>query len=172
MNPIVEIVEAAEREVLAHTIESTRGLRTYFCEHGGEVRLSLLQDEAVRRGLYRYMGECYAKSLETVLCRTRQCISLGRIETEDELRHYLINLAPSLVRFRDLDLVVKDLLIEARQTGLFSLVAHLAPRPVSLLTDLVKGDENFLVRVAFIHQKGLAEGEVSVAADRDLGLQA
>ena len=64
-----------------------------------------------------------------MLCRTRQCISLGRIKTEDELSHYLINLAPSLVRFRDLDLVVKDLLIEARQTGLFSLVSQLAPRP-------------------------------------------
>ena len=129
MKPIVEILEAAERAVLAHTIESTRGLRAYLCQHGGEAQLSLLQDEAVRRGLYRYMGQRYAELLETVLCRTRQCISLGRIKTEDELRHYLIDLAPSLVRFRDLDLVVKDLLIEARQTGLFSLVAQLAPRP-------------------------------------------
>ena len=43
-------------------------------------------------------------------------------------------------------------------------------RAVSLLTDLVKGDESFLVRVAFIDQKGLAEAKVSVAADRDLSL--
>ena len=90
--------------------------------------LGSLQEEAVRRGLYRYMGQRYAKLLETVLCRTRQCISLGRMQTEDELRLYLIDLAPSLVRFRDLDLVVKNLLIEARETDLFSLVAQLAPR--------------------------------------------
>ena len=102
MKPIVEIVEAAEREVLAHTIESTRGLRAYCCEQGGEARLDLLQDEAVRRGLYRSMGECYAKLLSSVLCRTRQCIFLGRIKTEDELSHYLIEVAPSLVRFRTL----------------------------------------------------------------------
>ena len=70
MNAIVEIVEAAEREVLAHTIESTRGLRAYLCEHGGEARLSHLQEEAVRRGLYRYMGQRYAELLGTVLCRT------------------------------------------------------------------------------------------------------
>ncbi len=86
--------------------------------------MSSLQEEAVRRGLYRYMGQRYAELLEMVLCRTPQCISLGRIKTEDELRHYLIDLAPSLVQFRDLDLVRKDLLIEARQTGLFSLVAQ------------------------------------------------
>ncbi len=121
MNSIVEIVAAAEREVLAHTIESTRGLRAFFCQHGGEETLKSLQEEAVRRGLYRYMGQRYAKLLETVLCRTRQCISLGRIKTEDELKHYLIDLAPSLVWFRDLDLVVKDLLIDARQTGCSAL---------------------------------------------------
>ena len=129
MERLVDIVDAAEREVLAHTIESTRGLRAYFCEHGGEAGLSLLQDEAVRRGLYRYMGEFYAQALSSVLCRTRQCICLGRIKTEGELSHYISALAPSLVRFRDLDLVVKDLLIEARQMGLFSLVSQLAPPP-------------------------------------------
>ncbi len=126
MNPIVEIVEAAEREVLAHTIESTRGLRAYLCEHGGETRLSLLQDEAVRRGLYRYMGERYAKLLDTVLCRTRQCIAFGRIRTEDELRLYLVDLAGSLVRYRDLALAINDLLIHARQTGLYSFLASTA----------------------------------------------
>ena len=126
MNPLVEIVEAAEREVLAHTIESTRGLRAFLCQHGGEERLSLLQEEAVRRGLYRYMGECYAKVLETMLCRTRQCIVLGRIRTDEELRLYLIDRAGSLVRYRDLALAINDLLIHARQTGLYSLLASTA----------------------------------------------
>ena len=126
MNPIVEIVEAAEREVLAHTIESTRGLRAYLCQHGGEAQLTLLQEEAVRRGLYRYMGECYAKVLETMLCRTRQCIAFSQIKTDDELRVYLIDLAGSLVRYRDLALAKDDLLIHARQTGLYSLLASTA----------------------------------------------
>ena len=44
MNPIVEIVEAAEREVLAHTIESTRGLRAYLCLSGSEEELGPLQE--------------------------------------------------------------------------------------------------------------------------------
>lgn len=126
MKPIVEIVEAAEREVLAHTIESTRGLRAFLCQHGGEEQLSLLQEEAVRRGLYRYMGECYAKELESMLSRTRQCIALGRIRTDDELRLYLIELAGSLVRYRDLALAINDLLIHARQTGVYSLLASAA----------------------------------------------
>lgn len=62
MKPIVEMIEAAEREVLAHTIESTRGLRAFFCQHGGEELMSSLQEEAVRRGLYRYMGQRYAEA--------------------------------------------------------------------------------------------------------------
>ncbi len=93
MKPIVEMIEAAEREVLAHTIESTRGLRAFFCQHGGEELMSSLQEEAVRRGLYRYMGG----SVEVLLHRTRQCIAFGRIRTEDELRLYLVDLAGSLV---------------------------------------------------------------------------
>jgi hypothetical protein len=125
MAPIVEIVEAAEREVLAHTIESTRGLRAYLCQHGGKERLSLLQEEAVRRGLYRYMGECYAKELEATLCRTRRCIALGRIKTDDELKFYLTDLAATLVRYRDLAPAINDLLIQARQTGVYSLLAHI-----------------------------------------------
>ncbi len=129
MNPIVEIVDAAEREVLAHTIESTRGLRAFLCQHGGEEQLSLLQEEAVRRGLYRYMGECYAMVLEGLLCRTRQCIAFGRIKTDDELRVYLLSLAGSLVRYRDLALAKNDLFIHARQTGLYSLLASTG-RPV------------------------------------------
>ena len=63
MKPIVEILDAAEREMLAHTIESTRGLRAFFCQHGGEEVLSALQVEAVRRGLYRYMGQRYAEAV-------------------------------------------------------------------------------------------------------------
>ena len=103
MDPIVEIVEAAEREVLAHTIESTRGLRAYFCLHGSEEVLGPLQEEAVRRGLYRYMGERYAQVLGTTLCRTRRCILSGRIETDDALKEYLRLTAETLVRFRDSD---------------------------------------------------------------------
>ena len=126
MKPIVEMIEAAEREVLAHTIESTRGLRAFFCQHGGEQLMSSLQEEAVRRGLYRYMGQRYAGAVEVLLHRTRQCIAFGRIRTEDELRLYLVDLAGSLVRYRDLALAINDLLIHARQTGLYSFLASIA----------------------------------------------
>ena len=86
MKPLVEIVDAAEREVLAHNVESTRGLRAFFCQHGGEELLCSLQVEAVRRGLYRYMGQRYAEADEALLKRTRQCIAFGRIRTEDQLK--------------------------------------------------------------------------------------
>ncbi len=95
MKPIVEILDAAEREVLAHTIESTRGLRAFFCQHGGEEVLSALQVEAVRRGLYRYMGQRYAEAVEALLERTRQCIAFGRIRTEDQLKRYLVEACES-----------------------------------------------------------------------------
>lgn len=124
MDPIVEIVEAAEREVLAHTIESTRGLRAYLSLHGGEMRLLEMQEEAIRRGLYRYMGDRYGAELEGTLRRTRTCIAAGRITTDEDLRLYLTHVAVSLVRFRDLELVINDLLIEARQTGLYCLITH------------------------------------------------
>lgn len=126
MKPIVEILDAAEREVLAHTIESTRGLRAFFCQHGGEEVLSALQVEAVRRGLYRYMGQRYAEAVEALLERTRQCIAFGRIRTEDQLKRYLVELARSLVPYSDLDRAVNDLLIHSRQTGLYSLLASTA----------------------------------------------
>ena len=130
MKPIVEILDAAEREVLAHTIESTRGLRAFFCQHGGEEVLSALQVEAVRRGLYRYMGQRYAEAVEALLGRTRQCIAFGRIRTEDQLKRYLVELARSLVPYSDLDRAVNDLLIHARQTGLYSLLASTAANNV------------------------------------------
>lgn len=126
MKPIVEILDAAEREVLAHTIESTRGLRAFFCQHGGEEVLSALQVEAVRRGLYRYMGQRYAEAVEALLERTRQCIALRRIRTEEQLKGYLVELAESLVPYSDLNLAINDLLIHARQTGMYSLLASTA----------------------------------------------
>ena len=122
MERIVEIVDAAEREVLAHHIESTRGLRAYLLQNGGEALLSSLQEEAVRRGLYRYMGQRYAEALKELLARTRQCIAFGRIRTEDQLKRYLVELAGSLVPYSDLDPAINDLLIHARQTGMYSLL--------------------------------------------------
>ncbi len=131
MKPLVEIVDAAEREVLAHNVESTRGLRAFFCQHGGEEVLSALQVEAVRRGLYRYMGQRYAEAVEALLERTRQCITFGRIRTEDQLKRYLVELAKSLVPYSDLDRAINDLLIHARQTGLYSLLASTAAKNLS-----------------------------------------
>ena len=128
MERLVEIVDAAEREVLAHTVESNRGLRAFFCEHGGEAMLGSLQIEAVRRGLYRYMGQRYAEAVEKLLARTRQCIAFGRIRTDDQLKRYLVELAESLVPYSDLDRAVNDLLIHARQTGLYSLLASTAAK--------------------------------------------
>ena len=127
MDPIVAIVAAAKREVLAHTIESTRGLHAYLDLHGGAERLSLLQEEAVRQGLYRYMGKIYAEILEATLKRTRRCILAGRIGTDDELKRFLVHLAGNLEQYRDLDRVINDLLIEARQTGLYSLLPKKQP---------------------------------------------
>ena len=63
MDPIVEIVEAAEREVLAHTIESTRGLRAYLCLHGRETELGLGDEGAVRRGDFRVHGGRYGPAV-------------------------------------------------------------------------------------------------------------
>ena len=128
MERLVEIVDAAEREVLAHTVESTRGLRAFFCEHGGEEMLGSLQVEAVRRGLYRYMGQRYAEAVEELLARTRQCIAFGRIRTDDQLRRYLVELAASLVPYSDLALAINDLLIHARQTGMYLLLASTAAK--------------------------------------------
>ncbi len=126
MERLVEIVDAAEREVLAHNVQSTRGLRAFFCEHGGEAMLGSLQAEAVRRGLYRYMGQRYAEAAKELLARTRQCIAFGRIRTEDHLKRSLVELAASLVAYGDLDIAINDLLIHARQTGLYSLLASTA----------------------------------------------
>ena len=53
MDPIVEIVEAAEREVLAHTIESTRGLRAYLHQamrvwgHPGGLEVTVVDADTV-----------------------------------------------------------------------------------------------------------------------------
>ena len=126
MERLVEIVDAAEQEVLAHTVESTRGLRAFFCEHGGEAMLGSLQIEAVRRGLYRYMGQRYAEAVKELLARTHQCIAFGHIRTEDQLKRYLVELAASLMPYSDLDLAINDLLIHARQTGMYSLLASTA----------------------------------------------
>lgn len=128
MERLVEIVDAAEREVLAHNVESTRGLRAFFCQHGGEELMSSIQEEAVRRGLYRYMGQRYAEAVKELLARTRQCIAFGRIRTDDQLKRYLGELAASLVAYSDLDLAINDLLIHARQTGMYSLLASTAAK--------------------------------------------
>ena len=93
--------------------------------------LSSLQEEAVRRGLYRYMGQRYAEAVKELLARTRQCIAFGRIRTEGHLKRSLVELGGSLVPYSDLDLAINDLLIHARQTGMYSLLASTAAEKLS-----------------------------------------
>ena len=127
MEPIADVVRAAKGEVLAHNIESTRGLHAYLLLHGGETGVAALQEEAVRQGLYLYMGLVYSRALRAALDQARRCILARRITADGELRHYLENVALTLEHYRDLDLVENDLLIDARQMGLYSLMAQLQP---------------------------------------------
>ena len=55
MNTVAEIIEAARKRILAHRIQCSVDLLEYliFRSSVEDVTLEVLQEEAVRRGLYR-----------------------------------------------------------------------------------------------------------------------
>ena len=62
--------------------------------------LEVLQEQAVREGLYRCLGERYSFALQSAISQARNAIQLGLIGSEPELAAFIQTMAASLKRFR------------------------------------------------------------------------
>jgi len=127
MNTVAEIIEAARQRILAHRIECSMDLLEYvsFWASLEDVALEVLQEEAVREGLYRCPGERYSLALQSAISQARNAIQLGLIGSEAELGAFIQAMVDSLKRFRHEDRTLSDLSIDARQGGLYELIAPL-----------------------------------------------
>ena len=123
MNTVAEIIDAGRQRILTHRIECSVDLLEYlsFRASRENVPLELLQEEAVREGLYLCLGHQYALALQTAISQARNAIQLGLIRSEAELVDFIQVRAGSLKRFRR-DRVLSDLLIDARQEDLYELI--------------------------------------------------
>ena len=130
MNTVAEIIEAARQRILAHRIECSMDLLEYlsFWASLEDVALEVLQEEAVREGLYRCLGERYSLALQSAISQARNAIQLGLIRSEAELGAFIQTMVDSLKRFRHEDRTLSDLSIDARQGGLYELIASLGER--------------------------------------------
>src|SRR5450432_3586882 len=124
MNTVAEIIEAARQRILAHRIQCSLDLLEYlsFRSSVEGVTLEVLQEEAVRQGLYRYLGEQYALALQSAISQATKSIQLGLVCSEAELGGFIQSMAESLSCFRREDRARCDLLIDARQEGLYELI--------------------------------------------------
>jgi hypothetical protein len=127
MNTAAEIIEAARQRIRAHRIECSVDLLEYlsFWASLEDVDLEVLQEEAVRQGLYRCLGQQYALALKSAISQARNAIQLGMIGSEAELAAFIQTMGDSLKCFRREDRTLSDLSIDARQAGLFELIAPL-----------------------------------------------
>ena len=130
MNPAAEIIEAARKRILVHRIQCSVDLLEYlsFRSSVEDVTLEVFQEEAVRQGLYRYLGQQYALALQSAISQARNAIQLGVIGSEAELTAFIHTLTDSLKRFRREDRTLSDLSIDARQGGLYELIGSLGER--------------------------------------------
>jgi hypothetical protein len=126
MNTVTEVIEAARQRILAHRIECSIDLLQYlsFWASLEDVALEVLQEEAVREGLYRCLGERYSL-LQSAISQARNAIQLGFIGSEAELAAFIQTMGDSPKRFRREDRTLSDLSIDARQGGLYELIAPL-----------------------------------------------
>jgi hypothetical protein len=124
MNTVAEIIEAARQRILAHRIQCSVDLLEYlsFRSSVEDVTLEVLKEEAVRQGLYRYLGEQHALALQSAISQATKLIQLGLICSEAELAGFIQSLAESLSCFRCEDRALCDLIIDARQGGLYELI--------------------------------------------------
>jgi hypothetical protein len=127
MNTAAEIIEAARQRILAHRIECSMDLLGYLRLRASleDIPLERLQEEAVRQGLYRYLGERYAWALQSAISQARSAVQMGLIGSEAELAAFIQTKGDSLERFRREDRTLSDLFIDARQGGLYELIAPL-----------------------------------------------
>ncbi len=125
MSALTEITSDGLQRILAHNIHGSRGLLKHLylkASFDESVTVEQLQQEAVRQGLYRLLGKRYALALSSMIALAEDAILHRQINSDDELAIFLEGAAASLNRFDRGDKALRDLRIDARQKGLYTLI--------------------------------------------------
>jgi hypothetical protein len=131
------IHEALER-IVAGRILSSGNLTSFLqaaSNRDGLVTERDLIDAALRKGLYADLGRKYQLNLNAVIDSARGKIADGAIQTAAQLRLFLEREAPKIPGGSDPLKIERDLLIDARQGGLYELLVE-AQYPKALSIDL------------------------------------
>jgi hypothetical protein len=132
------IVHEAEERIVAGRILSSANLTSFLqaaSNRDGLVAERDLIDAALQKGLYADLGRKYQSRLNAVIDAARGEIAVGSIQTAAQLRSYLEAEAPKVVGGSDPLKIERDLLIDARQGGLYKLLTEVQ-YPKALSTDV------------------------------------
>lgn len=119
------IVHEAEERICAGRILSSANLTSFLqaaSNRDGLVAERDLIDAALRMGLYADLGRKYQSRLNAVINAARGEIAIGAIRSAAQLRSFLEAEAPKVVCGSDPMKIERDLLIDARQGGLYDLL--------------------------------------------------
>ena len=121
-----QLISLAWTRVLTQAIYKGGALTVFLereCQEQG-IQFEVAYAEALSSGLYRYLGSRYQSALTAVIGKARDSIDFGLILDEDELRRYLDDAAHSAIPHMPSEKVLVDLMIDARQSGLFDLLVN------------------------------------------------
>lgn len=125
MDFVNTVLSSAKNRIMALEIANTAML-TDFLEEAAAIDLTLtsreLIDEAIKAGLYAFMGKQYQLGLDYIIGLASDAIAHGLITSESGLASYLTRKAPLIANGIDAERVLMDLKIDARQGGLFERI--------------------------------------------------
>ncbi len=119
------IVRDAEERIYSGRILSGGALTSFLqaaSYRDGAVSERELIDAALDRGLYADLGSKYQRRLNGIIDEARRQIAMSAITSSASLREFLDHAAPSVIGGYDSLKVERDLLIDARQGGLYELL--------------------------------------------------
>ncbi len=123
MNTLADyIISEAEERVYSGRILSGGALTSFLhaasCREGAVSERELI-DAALDKGLYADLGSKYQRRLTGIIDEARREIEMGAITSSASLREFLELTARSVIDGYDPLKVLSDLLIDARQGGLY-----------------------------------------------------
>jgi hypothetical protein len=138
MSPAVfSAISVAEDEINSGKILTAGMLTAYFqrvvAEHNYVTERELV-DLALKRGLYSILGRKYQQQLDKILYAAKKEIMAGQITSSTLLRVFLDGESHGITGGYDREKVKVDLLIDARQKGLYDLLPELQ-RPLAATVD-------------------------------------
>jgi hypothetical protein len=141
------ILQEAQKRILSSRILSGGQLTSflqYASNQGADVSERELIDASLDAGMYAHLGRVYQFQLNAIIGGAGSAVVSGLIQTPRSLREYLDLAASQIPGGYDAQKVAKDLLIDARQKGLYKHLDHEDGR-LELLCDLAEAEAETVI---------------------------